>query len=204
MKSYENKIKLAIELYNKGKVLDSKKILDNIFNKDLNDNFLTNFYGLVCLELHLYADAEKFLKISYEKNPSNSEVNLNLGLLNLKKKDFISAKFFFENSINFDEKYEKAYQGLAISNESLLAKEEVIFFYKECIKKFPNNFFFNINLSIFYQKIGLENNSFSELLEAEKKDSNSPVVLLNFEFSIKEKKILIKQNFILKRLQRLI
>ena len=199
MKSYENKIKLAIELYNKGKVLDSKKILDNILNKDLNDSFLTNFYGLVCLELHLYADAEKFLKISYERNPSNPEVNLNLGLLNLKKKDFISAKFFFENSINFDEKYEKAYQGLAISNESLLAKEEVIFFYKECIKKFPNNFFFNINLSIFYQKIGLENNSFSELLEAEKKDSNSSVVLLNFGIFYKRKKDFNKAKFYFKK-----
>jgi len=199
MKSYENKIKLAIELYNQGRVLESKKILDNIFNKDLNDNFLTNFYGLVCLDLYLYADAEKFLKISYEKKPSNPEVNLNLGLLNLKKKDFISAKSFFENAINLNEKYEKAYQGLAISNERLLAKEEVIFFYKECIKKFPRNFFFNINLSIFYQKIGLENNSFSELLEAEKKDSSSPVVLLNFGIFYKRKKDFNKAKFYIEK-----
>ncbi|MCM8773964.1 MAG: tetratricopeptide repeat protein [Candidatus Omnitrophica bacterium] len=86
--------------------------------------------------------------------PNLPEINLNLGIFYLNKKDFEKAKNFFIRAIKIDPNHYAGYYGLARISEDENELNYALAMYKKACSLRPNDFYLNYYLGSLYARLG--------------------------------------------------
>ena len=210
----DDSFKIAIGLHTKGKIVEAKKIYEDIL-KIKPDHFLVlSNLGIVFSQLKESNKAVELFHKAIEINPQHAEAHYNLGNIYRELGDYIKSIKFYKNAITINPNLVSAFINLSISLNKNGNLKEAISYCEEALKKDPNNVKALNNLGEYNHEIGNEDLSityYKKALEKEPENLRSkwlmmntfPIIYKNFEQieSFKkhfEKKLKSLEDFVFK------
>ena len=133
------KFNVAVEEYKKNNILNSKKILIKILEKNkfhFNALFLL---GTIFAQLKNFKESNNLFLKALTIKPENQELLNNLGNINYEIGNYNQAINFFKKSIFINNKFDKAYYNLAMTYKELNNFKDSEINYKKAISINPEN-----------------------------------------------------------------
>ena len=173
-----NDIKKAIDFHKIGELDKAEELYLSLIDKK-NDSALLNLLGTLYLQKEKYELSKKYLKKSFDIDPTNPSTLNNLGILEKKLKNQIKAAEYFEINI---EKNNFLNSWVNKSNILLENKDfkEGLIFSKRAIVNYPKNIKIRSNYAIFLFNCGYKNESLNIYNEFDNEKLHSVDSLINY------------------------
>lgn len=152
MQKINDEIKKVIKLFEENNFIDSEKLILELINKNPNLSILDNIYGAILLKL----DSEKakfYFNRAISKDPNFFNAYYNLGLVYLKKKDYLEAIKYFEKTVDININYLEGYMALSQALMLLKRYSEAIEVINKSILLNPNDHRLYNNIALAYQRL---------------------------------------------------
>ena len=173
-----NDIKKAIDFHKIGELDKAEELYLSLIDKK-NDSALLNLLGTLYLQKEKYELSKKYLKKSFDIDPTNPSTLNNLGILEKKLKNQIKAVEYFEINI---EKNNFLNSWVNKSNILLENKDfkEGLIFSKRAIVNYPKNIKIRSNYAIFLFNCGYKNESLNIYNEFDNEELHSIDSFINY------------------------
>lgn len=162
-----------LEFYIKNNELDKAQALADSLLKENPKNIQTRLlYIELCKIKNQNDKIEHFLSDTYKINPNNKDTLLLIGNYYLEKKDFLSAKKYFEQLINVNDEMYEAYFGYTYSLIELNETEKAMPLIRKAITLNPKNSEMYYLLALICKMNAQYDEATNYLIEAINKDEN--------------------------------
>jgi len=172
MKNIQNKIHTLINLYKSKKMLEAKRLNNELLNQYPNIVILYNVMGLILIAENKLNEAiacyEKAIKI----DPNFAEIYDNLGTVYKIKESYNKAESYYKQSIKLNNKIAGSHNNLGTLYKLLNKNDEAIECYNKAISINSKFVIAHYNLGIVYKSIGKFDEARKCLNEAINLDNN--------------------------------
>ena len=173
-----NDIKKAIDFHKIGELDKAEELYLSLIDKK-NDSALLNLLGTLYLQKEKYELSKKYLKKSFDIDPTNPSTLNNLGILEKKLKNQIKAVEYFEINIEKNNFLDSWINKSNILLENKDFKEGLIFS-KRAIVNYPKNIKIRSNYAIFLFNCGYKNESLNIYNEFDNEELHSIDSFINY------------------------